>query len=103
MSDDDQCSGGHGHAPNLTCREINEFLLAYLERDLEGEAEAEFERHLQLCPPCLHYLDGYRETVELVRRCGRSEADPARKREHAPPEGLIQAILAATAASQPDP
>jgi anti-sigma factor RsiW len=97
MSDEHHCKGGHGHGPHpdITCREISEFLLAYLERELDDGAHAEFERHLQLCPPCVHYLDGYRETVELVRNCGRRELDPEQKRAHRPPEDLIQAILLA--------
>jgi hypothetical protein len=96
---DDHCAEGHDsgdHEHGVSCREISEFLMAYLERELEGEQKAEFERHLKLCPPCVHYLDGYKETVELVRRCGRSELDPNEKKRHGrPPEGLIQAILAA--------
>jgi len=85
------CKGGHRH--DISCREISEFLLAYVERDLDGEVHQEFERHLQKCPPCGHYLDSYRDTVELVRTCGKLELD---KREHQrPPEDLIQAILTA--------
>lgn len=106
--DEHHCTGagGDGHRHSITCREISEFLLAYLERELEPEASEEFERHLNHCPPCVHYLDGYRETIELVRRCvrdnqsgsgsgsgsGKSESERAK---HRPPEGLIQAILAA--------
>lgn len=102
MSEHDHPCGKHGKgAHRLSCREVSEFLLSYLDRELEGEAHAEFERHLQLCPPCGHYLDGYRETVELVRRCGRSELDPEEKKKHgAPPEDLIQAILTATLAGK---
>jgi|GEM_PF-783442 len=120
MSDEHKCTrpGGTGIAigiglaidsqrQDITCREIGEFLLAYLEHDLGGGARAEFERHLNKCPPCVHYIDGYRETIELVRRCvrdepgagsgvgpgGGSQCGDAPK--HKPPEGLIQAILAA--------
>lgn len=113
MSDEHQCTrgeagGGDGHVHGITCREISEFLLAYLERDLDSDARAEFERHLNLCPPCVHYLEGYRETIELVRRCvhdqsggggGDSIDGAAQKPEHKPPEGLIQAILAAKRSS----
>ena len=108
MTDEHHCSGagGDGHRHDISCREISEFLLAYLERDLDPDARAEFDRHLNLCPPCVHYLDGYRETIELVRRCVRDHqadaartacepAEPRTKPKHKPPEGLIQAILAA--------
>lgn len=98
--DEHHCTGaaGDGHRHDITCREISEFLLAYLEHELDGEARAEFERHLNRCPPCVHYLDGYRETIELVRRCVRDNQPPQDPEQHAkqrPPEGLIQAILAA--------
>lgn len=103
MSDDQQCKGapfgGDGHHPGISCREVCEFLMAYLERELDEGARAEFERHLELCPPCVHYLDGYRETVALVRACGREELDPETKRRARPPEDLIQAILSAKAKS----
>lgn len=96
MSDEHHCSGGgHGHHPDISCRDVSEFLLAYLERELDESAHAEFERHLKLCPPCGHYLEGYRETVALVRSCGRREVDPEQRRAHRPPEDLIQAILSA--------
>jgi anti-sigma factor RsiW len=100
MSDEHQCTGGgDGHRHDITCREISEFLLSYLESELEPDARAEFERHLHYCPPCVHYLDGYRETIELVRRCVRGDeapaCDPSPRAHQPPPEGLIQAILAA--------
>jgi anti-sigma factor (TIGR02949 family) len=99
MSDEHHCTGAGGgeHRHDITCREVGEFLLAYLERELEPDVRTEFERHLNYCPPCVHYLDGYRETVELVRRCLRDNAVPSdeQRAKHRPPEGLIQAILAA--------
>ncbi|HVH98977.1 MAG TPA: zf-HC2 domain-containing protein [Enhygromyxa sp.] len=99
-SDEHHCTGagGEGHRHDITCREISEFLLAYLERELDPEARVEFERHLNYCPPCVHYLDGYRETIELVRRCVNNNEPPkdeSERAKHRPPEGLIQAILAA--------
>jgi hypothetical protein len=62
----------------------------------------EFDSHLGRCPPCKHYLDSYRETVELVRRCGKAECDAeakAKAKWQAPPEDLIQAILKAKQSS----
>lgn len=94
MSDHEQrCAGGK---PHLTCREIAEFLLGYLERDLDEQVLAEFDTHLSHCPPCEHYLETYRETVELVRRCGKAECDTQGKPNwQPPPEDLVQAILKA--------
>jgi anti-sigma factor RsiW len=102
MSDEHHCTGAGdgGHRHDITCREISEFLLAYLERELDSDVRTEFERHLNYCPPCVHYLEGYRETIELVRRCVRdnqaAQSIPAEERaKYRPPEGLIQAILSA--------
>jgi hypothetical protein len=119
-----RCTGGaegDGHEHGVSCREISEFLLAYLEAELEPEARAEFDRHVNHCPPCLHYLDGYRETIELVRACVRgsdptggsaagpesgsacasSDVSEAERAKYKPPEGLIQAILAAKRSLEP--
>lgn len=84
----------------LTCQEISQFMMDYLDSSLDDGAKDEFERHVGVCPPCLHYLDGYKDTVELVRRCGKVELDAEAKKAHGekhgpPPEGLIMAILAA--------
>lgn len=109
MSDEEHCGAGrHGHRHDISCREVSEFLLAYLDRELDEPAHTEFEQHLQRCPPCLHYLDGYRDTIALVRACTRepdSHPEHVEQVEHracsslrpkrAPPEGLIQAILSA--------
>lgn len=88
-----------GKVSHLTCREIAEFLLGYVERELDEQVLAEFDSHLSRCPPCEHYLESYRETVELIRRCGKAECDSADKAKWAaPPEDLIQAILRAKSA-----
>ncbi|KIG17836.1 hypothetical protein DB30_02458 [Enhygromyxa salina] len=95
----------HGHRPDISCREVSEFLLAYLDRELDEPSRAEFELHLKLCPPCVNYLEGYRDTIALVRACTRDDAEgaaakscegqPNQRPKKAPPEGLIQAILSA--------
>jgi hypothetical protein len=77
----------------MTCRELNDFLLDYFEGSLAQPVRDELERHLGLCPPCVRYLDDYREVIRLGGACGGDEA-PA----HDVPEDLIRAILAARAA-----
>jgi anti-sigma factor RsiW len=77
----------------MTCRELNDFLLEYVEGSLAARVRGEFERHLGLCPDCVRYLDEYREVIRLGGVCGADEA-PA----HDVPEDLIQAVLAARAA-----
>ncbi len=84
----------------MTCRELHDFLAAYLDHELPPEQLSEFERHLRRCPPCVRYLDTYRKTIEI---CRAAVAPPV----HEPiPEKLVRAILAARAkvqAATPEP
>jgi len=76
--------------PLLSCRELIDFLAAYLEGELEEPVRADFERHLSRCPGCVDYLASYRETVRLGKQACQPDADlPA----DVPPE-LVDAILA---------
>jgi anti-sigma factor RsiW len=76
----------------MTCRELTEFLMAYDEGELPAAQREVFERHLGICPPCLTYLETYRETVRL----GKSLCDdPAGTPPPECPEALVRAILAA--------
>lgn len=76
----------------MTCREFVEFLMSFVEDELAEEPRREFERHVDECPDCLHYLDSYRETVRLGKTlCEDPDGPPP---EDAP-EALVQAILAA--------
>ncbi len=76
----------------ITCRELTDFLMAYLDGDLSPLERAEFERHLAVCPPCVAYLDTYKQTIQIGKSvCGRPD-DPLPRDI---PEDLIKAILAA--------
>lgn len=76
----------------ITCRELAEFLADYLADELAPEQRAEFERHLGVCPPCVAYLNTYRQTIELSR-CAHGCDDPGPPA--AIPDELVRAILAA--------
>ena len=78
--------------PLMTCRELADFLMDYLNGDLAADVRGAFDRHLSLCPNCVHYLAGYKATVELGRR---AFADDAADASTQVPEELVQAILAA--------
>lgn len=76
----------------LNCREFADFILAYLEEDLPEGQRGEFERHIDDCPACVHYLRTYQETVQLGKCiCDDEDAPPPGDA----PEELVQAILAA--------
>jgi len=83
----------------ITCKELVDFLMDYVENDLPPEQRAEFERHLAVCPrpPCVAYLESYRETIALGRAAMTS---PGPQASEAVPEELVQAILAARAKGQ---
>ena len=73
----------------MTCRELIEFLMDYVEGDLPDNQRATFEDHLNRCPPCRSYLDTYRKSVDLTSICYDEDVPPD------VPEELIKAILAA--------
>jgi anti-sigma factor RsiW len=74
----------------MTCRELIDFLAAYLEGELEPETRQRFERHLSVCKSCVDYLASYRETIRLGKQaCGPDDALP-----EGVPSQLVDAILA---------
>ncbi len=76
----------------MTCQELCEFLMQYLEGELKEPERASFAEHVEVCPPCLAYLQTYRKTIEL----GRSICtEPGGALPEDVPEELVQAILAA--------
>jgi anti-sigma factor RsiW len=72
----------------MTCRELIEFLLEYLEGGLTPAERAVFDEHLAECPSCVDYLGMYEDTIRLSK--GAFAAPPEK-----PPEDLVRAILAA--------
>ncbi len=76
---------------SMTCRDLVDFLMAYLDEELPEAQRASFEEHLGMCPPCVAYLDTYRETVALGKAvCSEDDSLPDDV-----PEALVQAILTA--------
>jgi len=76
----------------MTCRELADFLMDYLNEDLPDDVRAGFDRHLALCPNCVAYVKTYRTTIELGRRAfADDEADAGTE----VPDELVRAILAA--------
>ncbi len=76
----------------MTCREFVEVLMAYLDGDLAPGQRSVFEEHIGACPPCLTYMDTYKETVAL----GKSLCDdPEGPVPEDAPEELVAAVLAA--------
>ena len=84
----------------MICRDLIEFLVDYLEGTLPTEQRNEFESHLKDCPPCVAYLETYRQTIALGKVCLDDKVQPAAPKM---PEDLVKAILAAKAAKGPPP
>jgi anti-sigma factor (TIGR02949 family) len=75
----------------VTCREVADFLMEYLEGRLNDREREVFDAHLHACPGCVRYLDTYRETVRLGKSlCGSNDEVPENV-----PDALVQAILSA--------
>ena len=75
----------------LTCREFTDFLADYLEGELPEGEETRFNAHLSCCPPCVSYMNSYREAIQLGRRAHTPQL-PHLADEM--PEALVRAILA---------
>lgn len=76
----------------MTCRELVDFLMAYLDRELPLDQRERFERHLAVCPECVDYMTGYIETVRMGKMaCAPLDAPVSGN----VPEELVRAILAA--------
>ena len=74
---------------SLTCRQLIDFIMRYLDGELPADQRVEFDRHMAACPSCVDYLTTYEKTIALTRTCS-GDALPEDV-----PETLVQAILAA--------
>jgi anti-sigma factor RsiW len=77
----------------VNCREFVDFLMRYLDDELDAPVREAFDQHLGACPQCVTYLDTYRETVRLGREILCDPADSEVPPEV--PEALVSAIRAA--------
>ena len=59
-----------------TCKEVLDALTEYLEGDLQGAAQEDFEGHMKGCRPCVAFFRTYRRSSDLAREALRIEAVP---------------------------
>ncbi|MCP3960356.1 MAG: anti-sigma factor [bacterium] len=76
----------------MTCKELIDFLMDYLDGELPADEARQFDEHLEICPPCANYLASYRETVRLGKMICQPEKSVLPTDI---PEDLVQAILEA--------
>ena len=74
----------------ITCREFEDFILAYLEGELTQRQRSIFELHLKVCRDCRDYLAAYRRTLELSKRAFDAESEELPEDV---PEDLVKAVL----------
>jgi len=76
----------------LTCRQVEQFLLDYLEGQVSLWTWCKFRYHLLFCDDCRKYLEDYRHAVALGRRIFANPDDEAAGNV---PDGILEAILKA--------
>lgn len=76
--------------PMLTCRDVEHFLLDYLEGRLGLAKRALFKAHLLMCDECVRYIERYEATIALGKA---AFDDPDRDAADEVPEDLIDAIV----------
>jgi anti-sigma factor RsiW len=52
----------------MTCREMTELLLDYCNGELDNEVCRQLREHLDICPPCVTYLETYQITIRVSRQ-----------------------------------
>jgi anti-sigma factor RsiW len=60
----------------MTCRELMELLIDYVQGELEPGLCEHISEHLTLCPPCETFVSTYRITIQLTRRLPASPMPP---------------------------
>lgn len=88
----DPVTAGEVTGTELTCRDICDFVMAWLDGELPERERAIFAAHLALCRQCVSYLEGYKATIKLAREA--HETNPCAALPPVP-EDLVKAILAA--------
>ncbi len=83
----------------IKCSELIDFIAGYLDNELTDAERSEFDRHLNVCPPCKVYLKTYEETIRACRDAERGGADGCDSTMPIPEE-LVRAIIAARNARQ---
>jgi anti-sigma factor RsiW len=68
-----------------TCKQvILDLLIEYEEGTMAAEDRADFERHIEMCPPCVRFLTTYRATGRTLKLLKPEEI----------PADLAQSVLA---------
>ena len=66
---------------DVVCRQVVELVTDYLEGALPADLRAAVERHLQLCPPCVTYVEQMRLTAASLREIPVESISPGVRRD----------------------
>ena len=55
------------------CREVFARLSEYLDHELPDGTCDEIRAHIESCPPCVEFIEGVKQAIELCRECRNSE------------------------------
>ncbi len=69
----------------LSCQDVNEFLVAYLDGDVPEQLRERFDKHVERCSVCSTYLNQYRATIQLTQEAASLDPEP--------PEALVEMTL----------
>jgi len=73
----------------MTCRELVEFLMDYLDGQLSEPERLRFEEHLGECPDCVAYLATYREAVRLGKKAFMLQGPLPREAKAEPKDSVL--------------
>jgi anti-sigma factor RsiW len=60
----------------MTCRELAELLIDYLDGELAEEMCGTIRAHLHDCPECVYFIETYQLTIRISRRLPGAEMPP---------------------------
>ncbi len=75
---------------HLSCRKVEEFLMAYLDKELSIWTRVRFRFHLMICPSCTNYLQDYNKTIKLGKSLFESPDVSATGKV---PDRILEAII----------
>ena len=61
---------------NKTCKEMADLVLGYVNNQLSPRVRRDFERHLDLCPDCVSFLNTYKKTIQASGSFDPAEMPP---------------------------
>jgi len=66
-----------GSAPVISCQQLIDFCLDYIEGALPQDEQARFKTHLARCRDCLIFFETYQKTPEISREALATQIPPS--------------------------